>query len=54
MIAKRPGAQFVCRIPRGEKGIALAMIGNQLYVATGKKVYVLRGRLLIPLKIPHA
>lgn len=50
MIYKRPGMTFVTKLTRGMRVVGLCEFRGRLYVATGNRVYVLRGKTLKPLR----
>lgn len=53
-VAKRPGTTFVTKVTRGQRIVGLCEFRNRLYVATGNRVYVLRGKTLRPVRFEAA
>jgi hypothetical protein len=54
-VLKRPGTTFVTKLTRGERVVGLCTFGphpraQQLYVATGRRVYMLKNKTLVPLR----
>lgn len=47
---KRPGTTFVTKLTRGQRVVGLCGFRGRLYIATGNRVYVLRGSRLKPLR----